>query len=160
VTADAKMARYALCMKLLWKPWFRRERKKAERLVENPVAVLRAAEHAADRAQTARGPLARIWNDLQTALRLARAWSRRDYRGVTRGSIVLVVAGLLYLLSPIDAIIDAIPVLGFLDDALVLGWVFRQVRWELDAFSEWETGQLAGSSEPTGSSGALPASAA
>jgi len=154
------MARYALCMKLLWKPWFRRERKKAERLVENPVAVLRAAEHAADRAQTARGPLARIWNDLQTALRLARAWSRRDYRGVTRGSIVLVVAGLLYLLSPIDAIIDAIPVLGFLDDALVLGWVFRQVRWELDAFREWETGQLAGSSEPTGSSGALPASAA
>ena len=154
------MARYALCMKLLWKPWFRREKKKAERLVENPVAVLRAAEHAADRAQTARGPLARIWNDLQTALRLVRAWSRRDYRGVTRGSIVLVVAGLLYLLSPIDAIVDAIPVLGFLDDALVLGWVFRQVRWELDAFREWESRQLAGSSEPTGSSGALPASAA
>jgi len=48
------MARYASFMKLLWKPWFRRERKKAERLVENPVAVLRAAEHAADRAQTAR----------------------------------------------------------------------------------------------------------
>jgi hypothetical protein len=65
-------------MKLLWKPWFRREKKKAERLVENPVAVLRAAEHAANRAQTARGPLARIWEDLQTALRLARAWSRRD----------------------------------------------------------------------------------
>ena len=145
-------------MKMLWKPWFRRERKKAERLVENPVAVLRAAEHAATRAQTARGPLARIWDDLQTALRLARAWSRRDYRGVTRGSIVLLVAGLLYLVSPIDAIIDAIPVVGFLDDALVLGWVFRQVRWELDAFRDWENRLLAGTSELPGSSGALPVS--
>ena len=93
-------------------------------------------------------------------MRLARAWSRRDYRGVTRSTIVLVVAGLLYLLSPIDAIIDAIPVLGFLDDALVLGWVFRQVRWELDAFREWESRRLLGNDEPPVSSGALPASAA
>jgi uncharacterized membrane protein YkvA (DUF1232 family) len=70
---------------------------------------------------------------------------------------VLVVAGLLYLVSPIDAILDAIPVLGFLDDALVLGWVFRQVRWELDAFREWESRRLEGTSEPAASSGALPA---
>ena len=147
-------------MKLLWKPWFRREKKKAERLVENPLAVLRAAERAGDRAQTARGPLGRIWADLQTALRLLRAWSRRDYRGVTRSTIVLVVAGLLYLVSPIDAIIDAIPVLGFLDDALVLGWVFRQVRSELDAFREWESRRLLGTSEAPASSGALPAPAA
>jgi uncharacterized membrane protein YkvA (DUF1232 family) len=147
-------------MKKFWKPWFRREKKKAERLVENPLAVLRVAERAGQHAQAARGPLGRIWDDLQTALRLARAWSRRDYRGLTRGSIVLVVAGLLYLLSPIDAIIDAIPVLGFLDDALVLGWVFRQVRWELDAFREWETRGLEGTSEPPAPGGALPASAA
>jgi uncharacterized membrane protein YkvA (DUF1232 family) len=147
-------------MKKLWMPWFRREKKKAERLVENPLAVLRAADRASDRAQTARGPLRRIWDDLQTALRLARAWSRRDYRGVTRGSIVLLVAGLLYLVSPIDAIIDAIPVLGFLDDALVLGWVFRQVRWELDAFREWETRRLAGTSDTNSSGGALPAAIA
>ncbi len=144
-------------MKKLWMPWFRREKRKAERLVENPLAVLRAADRASDRAQTARGPLRRIWDDLQTALRLARAWSRRDYRGVTRGSIVLLVAGLLYLVSPIDAIIDAIPVLGFLDDALVLGWVFRQVRWELDAFREWETRRLAGTSDTNSPGGALPA---
>ena len=149
------MTRYDRPLKLLWKPWFRRERKKAERLVENPLAVLRAAEHAGDRAQTARGPLSRIWDDLQTALRLVRAWSRRDYRGVTRRTIVLVVAGLLYLVSPIDAIIDAIPVLGFLDDALVLGWVFREVRWELGAFREWESRQLLETSEPPQSAGAL-----
>ncbi len=126
-------------------------------MVENPLAVLLAATRASDRAQKARGPLARIWDDLQTALRLTRAWSRRDYRGVRRSTIVLVVAGLLYLLSPIDAIIDAIPVLGFLDDALVLGWVFRKVRFELDVFREWEGRQLAGTTEAPAPGGALPA---
>ena len=125
--------------------------------MENPLAVLRAAERASEYARKARGPFARIWDDLQTALRLTRAWSRRDYRGVTRGTIVLVVAGLLYLLSPIDAIVDAIPVLGFLDDALVLGWVFGQVRSELEAFRDWENQRLLPANEPVPSSGALPA---
>jgi uncharacterized membrane protein YkvA (DUF1232 family) len=143
-------------MKMRWKAWFRREKKKADRLVENPLAVLRAAERASEYAHKARGPFARIWDDLQTALRLVRAWSRRDYRSVRRGSIVLVVAGLLYLLSPIDAIVDAIPVLGFLDDALVLGWVFSQVRFELEVFRDWENQRQLPANAPAASGGALP----
>jgi uncharacterized membrane protein YkvA (DUF1232 family) len=126
-------------MKLNWRSWFRREKKRAARLVRDPVAVLRAVEVADQKARGARGPLARQWDDLRTTIRLVRAWSRRDYRGVARSTIVLVVAALLYFVSPIDAICDTIPVLGLLDDAVVLGWVFGQVRWELDVFREWES---------------------
>jgi uncharacterized membrane protein YkvA (DUF1232 family) len=122
-----------------WQSWFRREKRKAARLVDNPIAVLRAADRASDKARSSRGPLGRVWDDLQTAFRLVRAWGRRDYRGVGRSSIVLIVGGFLYFLSPIDAIIDAIPVLGLVDDALVLGWVLRQVRSELEVFREWES---------------------
>ena len=111
--------------------------------------MLRAVDLAAGTAEGARAPLGRLWDDLQTAIRLARAWGRRDYRGVAVSTVVLVVAGLLYLLSPIDAIFDAIPVLGFVDDALVLGWVFKQVRFELDVFREWERHHpQIGTSEP------------
>ena len=126
-------------MKKRWQSWFRREKKKAARLVQDPVAVLRAADSASEKARGARGPLARVWDDLQTALRLIRAWGRRDYRGVGRSTIVLIVGGLLYFLSPIDAILDAIPVLGLLDDAVVLGWVLGQVRSELAVFRDWES---------------------
>lgn len=103
--------------------------------------MLQAVDAARDLAPRARGPLAQVWDDLQTAIRLARAWARRDYPGVARSTIVLIVAGLLYFLSPIDAILDAIPVLGFVDDALVLGWVVRQVQSDLEAFREWERRQ-------------------
>ena len=125
-------------MKKRWQSWFRREEKKAKRLLRDPVAVLRAAESASDKARQARGPLARVWDDVQTAIRLARAWGRRDYRGVDRRTIALIVGGLLYFVSPIDAIVDAIPVLGLVDDVAVLGWVLGQVRAELDGFREWE----------------------
>lgn len=125
-------------MKQRWLSWFGRERRKAARLLEDPVEVLRAADAAAEKARSARGPLGRIWNDLQTSVRLARAWSRRDYREVSRATLALVVGGFLYLVCPIDAIVDAIPVVGFVDDAAVLAFVLGQVRSELEAFRDWE----------------------
>jgi uncharacterized membrane protein YkvA (DUF1232 family) len=137
-------------MKKRWQSWFRREEKKAKRLLRDPVAVLRAADSVGEKARQARGPLARVWDDMQTAIRLVRAWARRDYRGVARSTIVLILGGLLYFLSPIDAIIDAIPVLGMVDDVAVLGWVLAQVRSELDAFRQWESQrQLAPSADAT-----------
>jgi uncharacterized membrane protein YkvA (DUF1232 family) len=129
-------------MKKQWQSWFRREKKKAARLLSDPVAVVRAAHDAADKAhgvRDTRGPLGRLWDDLQTAIRLVRAWGGRDYRGVGRGTIVLVLGALLYFVTPVDAIFDGIPVIGLLDDAAVLTWVLRQSKAELEAFRAWES---------------------
>jgi len=115
-----------------WRKWFARERSRARRLINDQ----------ADRIEGARGPLARVWDDLHTSARLVRSWGRRDYVGVGRGTIVLLVGALLYFVSPIDAIVDAIPVLGFVDDAAVLTWVVGQVRAELEAFRAWEAIRL------------------
>jgi uncharacterized membrane protein YkvA (DUF1232 family) len=143
-------------MKKRWQSWFRREEKKAKRLLRDPVAVLRAADSVGEKARQSRGPLARVWDDMQTSIRLVRAWGRHDYRGVARSTIVLILGGLLYFLSPIDAIIDAIPVLGMVDDVAVLGWVLAQVRSELEAFRVWETQrQLAPPADAEGDVGTL-----
>lgn len=56
------------------------------------------------------------------------------------------MAGLIYFVSPVDLIPDVIPVIGLTDDAVVLGFVIRTVRQELEAFMAWETGKEAGSS--------------
>jgi uncharacterized membrane protein YkvA (DUF1232 family) len=129
-------------MKTPWSRWFRREKKKATRLLDDPVAVIRAADTASAKAERARGPLAAVWDDLRTSIRLVRVWARRDYSGVSRSRILLIVAALLYLVSPIDAIVDTIPVLGLIDDAAVLAWALRQVRLELDLFRQWEARQV------------------
>ena len=134
-------------MKRSWHALFSRKRRKAKRLLDDPAAVLTAAtraSHKANQVEGARGPLAQVWNDLQTSVRLVRAWARRDYAGVGRGSLALMVGALLYFVCPIDAILDAIPGLGFLDDAAVLAWTLGQVRHELKAFRAWARRDYAG----------------
>ena len=42
-----------------------------------------------------------------------------------------IIAGLTYFISPIDAIPDPIPSLGYLDDALVIAWVHHQIEDEV-----------------------------
>lgn len=61
-----------------------------------------------------RGPIAEIWN-------LVRAlWKLVTDPRANWGSRLLALGALLYLISPIDAIPDAIPILGLTDDAGVI----------------------------------------
>ena len=46
---------------------------------------------------------------------------------------VLIIA-FLYIISPIDVIPDAIPLLGLLDDVLVAGYALRQAAAELERY--------------------------
>lgn len=56
--------------------------------------------------------------------------------------LTVILAGLIYAVSPIDLIPDFLPG-GFVDDAVVIGWVLKTVHVELDAFREWELGREA-----------------
>jgi uncharacterized membrane protein YkvA (DUF1232 family) len=79
-----------------------------------------------------------MWQSLLSMLRLLRAYANGQYRNVPGKSLILIVAGILYFLLPIDVIPDFLLGVGFLDDAAVLAWVFNAVRKVLDDFSQWE----------------------
>jgi uncharacterized membrane protein YkvA (DUF1232 family) len=49
--------------------------------------------------------------------------------------MVLIIA-LLYIISPIDLIPDAIPFLGMVDDVLVAGYTLRQAAAELERYRQ------------------------
>ena len=87
-------------------------------------------------------PFQETWPYLQTMLRLIRAYSRGEYRNVTESTLVVIVAAIIYLVNPLDLIPDAIPGLGFLDDATVLALAVRRTRQDLDDFMIWETAVL------------------
>lgn len=77
--------------------------------------------------------------DLQTSLRLIRAYGSGTYKQVAWKSVLSLTAGIVYLVSPIDLVPDFIPVQGFLDDFTLLMIVFKQVEKDLLAFREWES---------------------
>lgn len=86
----------------------------------------------------AKGPLAKIWDDLQTVFRMLRAYANGSYREAPYLSLTMLIASIAYLLSPIDLIPDALVGIGLIDDAAILAWTFQQVRADINAFREWE----------------------
>jgi uncharacterized membrane protein YkvA (DUF1232 family) len=74
-------------------------------------------------------------------IRLIRAYYRGEYRDISRQNFVIIVAAVLYFLTPADVISDWIPITGFVDDALVVSVALGAVRDDLDAFMGWETSQ-------------------
>jgi len=79
------------------------------------------------------------WPYLQTMLRLVRAYERGEYKQVSREDLTWIAAALNYLVDPFDLIPDKTPFLGFIDDAIVVGFVADKTRQTLDDFMIWET---------------------
>ncbi|QXH48227.1 DUF1232 domain-containing protein [Pseudomonas xanthosomatis] len=89
-----------------------------------------------------KGPkLGQLREDVRLMQALCLAWWRGEYRAVSPKALVTIVAGLLYFVSPLDAIPDWLLGVGFLDDIAVLGWVMKTVADELARFKAWRASQ-------------------
>lgn len=119
------------------KEQFDKVKQKAEDIIDDPDQVKKVAESAWEKAKKLKEPLAEVWDQLKLMVQMIRAWIGGEYKEVPTTSIIAIVAGLMYLISPIDLIPDFIPVLGYLDDIFVIGVVFTQVAKDLKAFEAW-----------------------
>lgn len=118
-------------------PWnFLRYLPVAQRVIARgriPALLLAVARKRSSRGGLLKG----LRDDLSLFQALCVAWWRGEYRAISTQAFVSVVAALLYFLSPLDAIPDWLPGLGFIDDLAVLGWVMRRWSDELSAFRNW-----------------------
>jgi uncharacterized membrane protein YkvA (DUF1232 family) len=114
--------------------------KSAKSYVEDPQRLRRLFEEAAKQAASMpKEPFAETWPYFQAMLRLIRVYSQGHYRDVPESTLVVIIAAIIYVVNPLDVIPDALPVLGFLDDATVLALAVRRARQTLDDFMVWET---------------------
>ncbi|MGB8475578.1 MAG: YkvA family protein [Candidatus Acidiferrum sp.] len=77
------------------------------------------------------------WESLQILLRMVRAWLSERYVPPVL-TLIGAVAALIYFIEPFDLIPDAVPVLGYLDDAAVITAVVRANLTEISRFRSWE----------------------
>ena len=94
---------------------------------------------AVNKAYQNRNQLKAVWEDLMAVLRMLKAWSKGDYQSVPWRTIVLSLATVIYFLNPFDMAPDFIPGVGYLDDAVVLGFVVSSIKKELEKFLHWES---------------------
>lgn len=75
---------------------------------------------------------------LPVFISMVRSYWKRDYTRVPRRTILAIVSALVYFLSPIDVIPDWIPLLGQLDDALVIATCWKLVNDDIDDYRQWK----------------------
>ena len=119
--------------------FFRSYLLRARKLLGDPAALDELAQHARSKASGSPNRRIRELGDRIKLLgRLVRAYANGSYREITVGNVVLIVAAILYFVTPIDLIPDAVPGAGLMDDATVLAFVLAKLEIELDRFSAWE----------------------
>ena len=69
---------------------------------------------------------------------LVRDYVKKEYREIPVGSIVAIIAALLYFVSPIDILPDFIPGLGYIDDTAILAFSFMNMKSDLDRYRRWK----------------------
>jgi uncharacterized membrane protein YkvA (DUF1232 family) len=84
------------------------------------------------------GPLGRFVEDGKLLLALVRDYYRGAYRKVPYWAITAVVFALLYILNPLDLLPDILPLLGFVDDAAVMGLCLGMIEHQLHEYRVWK----------------------
>ena len=110
----------------------------AERIASDRSRTDRLLEASREKSEKHAGVLRSAWSDFWTLWRFIRAWRDGTYRDVPWKSIIVAIAGIFYFLDPIDIIPDFIPVIGYLDDSVVLAFVARTIHSDLEKFRQWE----------------------
>ncbi|MBP2280509.1 uncharacterized membrane protein YkvA (DUF1232 family) [Psychrobacter sp. PL15] len=88
--------------------------------------------------------LERSGKDLMLFMSLVKDYYQGNYRDVPYKTISAVVVGLLYVLNPIDVIPDFIPIIGHIDDALVLTFCLKLIKKDLEKYQTWKKNQPSG----------------
>lgn len=60
------------------------------------------------------------------------------YKEIPSRSIYAILAGFIYLVAPIDAIPDTIPIAGLGDDAAVIKAVIDYILKDIETFRQWK----------------------
>lgn len=81
--------------------------------------------------------LGSIIEDVQGLLKMLKAYWNGRYTQVPFYTIASIAGALLYLLTPVDAIPDFIPIIGFVDDLAVLRLCLKLASNDIARYKRW-----------------------
>ncbi len=123
---------------------FRRLLVRASGIVGKPYLLYEVAKKSMTKAEkdtSLKGMASEGIASVRRLVRLVKAYAKGDYRDVSKKHVILTVAALLYFVSPLDLIPDAIPFVGYLDDITLIGYILSMLGEELSKFEAFEAAQ-------------------
>lgn len=104
--------------------------------------------HAMHEASTTPGAPS-LWARVRAVPRMIRAVRSGQYSGLTSMRLMMLLAGVGYVVSPIDVVPEGLLLaVGLVDDVLVIGWVATALVRETEDFIAWEHDIAASAERP------------
>ncbi len=123
---------------------FRRTLKNAATLIRKPLLVFRVLKSVTEYVKKY-DSFAEFTQDIKdeviTSGRMVKAFVKGEYDGITTLNVTMLLAGLLYLVLPIDIVPDFLVGVGLLDDIAILTWIHSKLTTEIEEFKTWEDQQ-------------------
>lgn len=132
--------RNVLLNRVLGSLFFRRSNKKAGRYARSGKSLLELIQQVAAKTSALgmSGSYGAVRDQVGLLVRMVRAYAKGEYRVLPQKSLISIVAVLVYFVSPIDLIVDVIPLIGFADDVALILWLFRSLSGDIEKFRQWE----------------------
>ena len=78
-----------------------------------------------------------VFSTLPTLLAIIKSYLKKEYCKFPVASIITILGALIYVVTPIDAISDLIPVVGYFDDAAVIQFCLDKLHKEIAEYNTW-----------------------
>lgn len=129
----------SLIGRVLKSVFYRKSFSKATRLSKNSAGILSLLREVISKSSSLekRGIIGHLSYKFTMLFNLLKAYAKGTYRDVPTRTVITIIAGFLYFLSPIDLIPDFIPLLGFTDDIALLTYIINTMGRELEKFEVW-----------------------
>lgn len=113
--------------------------KKAKKVSDKDVEdIFERQEEIRDKLKDVPGKFGKMVNQVKLLLEMVADYWNKEYRELPWYTIAMAVSTLVYFVSPIDLLPDFIPVLGYADDAMVVGLAIRIAQEDLRAYCKFK----------------------
>jgi uncharacterized membrane protein YkvA (DUF1232 family) len=118
--------------------------RQAKRILEEQSQLKALFGQVSKKLQTLSGSHKQI-NELlehvQLFLRMIKKSFSGEYSSFSNKTLLSLVFGLLYFVTPMDVVPDFIPLLGFSDDLSIIYFIIKNFKSDIEAFKVWELNQ-------------------
>lgn len=117
--------------------YFERFKARSSEYLDDKFKLNQLLEKAKIKMDRGRSQLNEAWDTIQVFYRMMKAYVKGEYRNIPTDKMILIIAAFIYLVSPVDAIMDFLPG-GLIDDGAIFLWLLNSLGSEIQQFREWE----------------------
>jgi len=138
---ERTMKNPSLVERILQSVFFKNAEEKAYSYARNTQRItdlIRSVSAKSSRMEGSEGSDLSFLDHVRTLMRMLLAYKRGEYKTIPWKSLVLIIATLVYFVSPFDFIPDLLPIVGVSDDIALVLWVVKSLKDDIMDFRTWE----------------------